>query len=129
MKHLFVGAFLLYVVSIFAQPPINYYQPAYKKSGTQLLQPYKVLLIIIRLCHIMDCMMCTKQAIILPTTKCGICIHIVAGHTTIKNADQTLITPKYAIVTIANTVFRKVGLTKNRQWYPMLFMFTRQMAG
>lgn len=36
MKHLFVGAFLLYVVSIFAQPPINYYQPAYNKNGTQL---------------------------------------------------------------------------------------------
>ena len=69
--------------------------------------------------------MCTKQAIILPTTKCGICIHIAAGHTTIKRVE---ITPKYVIVTIANTVFHKVGLTKNRQWYPMPFMFTQQMA-
>ena len=40
--------------------------------------------------------MCTKQVIILPTTKCGICIHIVAGHTTIKRVE---ITPKYVIVT------------------------------
>ena len=109
MKHLFVGAFLLYVVSIFAQPPINYYQPAYKKSGTQLRTALQGIIdnhTVVSYNGLYDVYETSDNT---ADNKVWDMYSYCSGHTTIKRVE---ITPKYVIVTIANTVFRKVGLTK-----------------